>query len=130
LARAVIEGLAFSIRDCFEACPEQLSEVRLSGGSARSAVLCQTVADVLGKPVILMTGEEAAARGVAIVAAAGAGLFDSLEEATGRFTQVRQIYQPDLTKNQAYTQRFELFQQIRSAMMPIWTARQKFKEAS
>ncbi len=130
LARAVIEGLAFSIRDCFEACPEALSEVRLSGGSARSAVLCQTVADVLGKPVILTTGEEAAARGVAIVAATGARVFDSLEEATERFVRVRQVYEPDLPSCQAYTERFELFQQIRNSMMPIWTARQKFERAS
>jgi erythritol kinase (D-erythritol 1-phosphate-forming) len=129
LARAVIEGLAFSIRDCFEACPEALAEVRLSGGAARSAVLCQTVADVLGKPVILTSGEEAAARGVAIVAASGAGVFASLDEATARFVQVRQVYAPDSSKRQAYSQHFELFQQIRSSMMPVWTARQKFERA-
>jgi sugar (pentulose or hexulose) kinase len=127
LARAVIEGLAFSIRDCFEACPEALSEVRLSGGAARSSVLCQCVADVLGKPVILTTGEEAAARGVAILAASGAGVLNSLEEAITRFVHVRRRYEPDLSKHQAYTQHFELFKQIRNAMMPIWTARQKFE---
>lgn len=130
LAKAVIEGLAFSIRDCFEACPEALSEVRLSGGAARSVVLCQTVADVLGKPVLLTTGEEAAARGVAIVAASGAKLFDSLDEATERFVHVRQVYEPDPSKGQTYTERFELFQQIHSAMMPIWTARRRLEGAS
>jgi sugar (pentulose or hexulose) kinase len=130
LARAVIEGLAFSIRDCFEASTEALSEVRLSGGAARSGVLCQIVADVLNKPVILTTGEEAAARGVAIVAASGAGVFNSLEDATERFVRVRRVYEPDLSSREAYTQRFELFQQIRNSMMPIWTARQKFERAS
>jgi len=130
LARAVIEGLAFSIRDCFEACPEALSELRLSGGAARSAVLCQTVADVLNKPVILTTGEEAAARGVAIVAATGAGRFKSMDEATKRFIQIRRVYEPNLSSNDAYRERFELFQQIRESMMSIWTARQKFERVS
>lgn len=129
LARAVIEGLAFSIRDCFDACPEPLSEVRLSGGSARSAVLCQTVADVLNKPVLLTTGEEAAARGVAIVAAFGAGLFNSVDEATEQFVQVRRVYEPNASNSRAYVERFELFQQIRQTMMPLWTAREKFERA-
>jgi sugar (pentulose or hexulose) kinase len=130
LARAVIEGLAFSIRDCFEACPETLSEVRLSGGAARSAVLCQTIADVLNKPVLLTTGEEAAARGVAIVAAAGVNLFNSLDEATEQFVQVRRVYEPAPSSDEMYVERFELFQQIRQSMMPIWTAREKFERVS
>jgi sugar (pentulose or hexulose) kinase len=127
LARAVIEGLAFSIQDCFEACPAALSEVRLSGGAARSAVLCQAVADVLNKPVILTTGEEAAARGVAIVAATGVGLFKSLDEATEQFVQVRRVYKPASSSHEMYAERFQLFQQIRKSMMPIWTAREKFE---
>ena len=130
LARAVIEGLAFSIRDCFGACPEPLSELRLSGGAARSAVLCQTIADVLDKPVVLTTGEEAAARGVAIVAATGVGMFASIDDATKRFIEVRQVYEPIHSNYQAYEERFQLFQQIRESMMPIWTARQKFERAS
>jgi sugar (pentulose or hexulose) kinase len=125
LARAVLEGLAYSIRDCFEACPEPLSEVRLSGGAARSAALCQIVADVLGKPVVLTTGEEAAARGVAIVAAAGAGVFRSIDDATEQFVHVRQVYEADPARHDRYTSYFQLFQQIREAMMPAWTARQR-----
>jgi sugar (pentulose or hexulose) kinase len=127
MARAVLEGVAFSIRDCFEACPEPLSEVRLSGGAARSATLCRITADVLGKPVVLTTGEEAAARGVAMVAAAGAGVLPSLDDAVGTFVRVRQTYTPDPARHAAYTERFELFQQIRATMMDVWTARQKFE---
>lgn len=130
LARAVIEGLAFSIRDCFEACPQTLSEVRLSGGAARSAVLCQTVANVLNKPIFLTTGEEAAARGVAIVAAAGVSLFNNLDEATEQFVRVRRVYEPVPSSHEMYAERFELFQQIRKSMMPIWTAREKFERVS
>ena len=129
LARAVIEGLAYSIRDCFEACPEELSELRISGGAARSQVLCQTVADVIGKPVNLMTGEESAARGVAILAATAIGLFPSLDEAVEHFVQVRQIFKPNFALNSTYNERFALFQQIRKAMMPVWSTRQQFKEA-
>ncbi|MEO8288169.1 MAG: FGGY-family carbohydrate kinase [Chloroflexota bacterium] len=125
MSRAVLEGIAYSIRDCFEACPQPLSEVRLSGGAARSTTLCQIVADVLGKPVLLTTGEEAAARGVAIVAAAGAGLFPSVDSAAERFVQVRQVYEPEPSQHDAYMEQFQLFQQIRTAMMPVWTTRQR-----
>lgn len=130
LAKAVIEGLAYSIRDCFEACPEELSEVRLSGGSARSKVLCQTVADVLGKSVILTSGEEAAARGVAILAALGSGMFNNLDDVISQFVKTRQVYQPDLGKHQLYTQYFELFKDVRGLMMSIWTKQQTIKRAS
>lgn len=130
LARAVLEGVAFSIRDCFEACPEPLSEVRLSGGAARSATLCQVTADVLGKPVLLTTGEESAARGVAMIAAVGAGVLPSLSDAADTFVHVRQTYNPDPARHADYTERFELFQQIRSSMMPIWTARQRFERGN
>lgn len=128
LARSVIEGVAYSIRDCFEACPEILSELRLSGGAARSQVLCQTIADVIGKPVQIMVGEEAAARGVAILAATGAGLFDTLDEAVKEFVEIRQVFTPDMDRNRIYSRHFEIFKQIRTAMMPVWTARQSLKD--
>jgi len=78
----------------------------------------------------LTTGEEAAARGVAIVAATGVGMFASIDDATKRFIEVRQVYEPIHSNYQAYEERFQLFQQIRESMMPIWTARQKFERAS
>lgn len=127
LARAVLEGLAYSIRDCFEPVPVQLSDVRLSGGSARSPVLCQVVADVLGKPVVLTTGEESAARGAAIVAAWGTGRYQSLKEATSVFVSVRRIFTPNPAAHAEYAERFDFFKRIRDEMLPLWSERKKFE---
>ncbi|MEM4655189.1 MAG: FGGY-family carbohydrate kinase [Thermosphaera sp.] len=125
IARAIFEGIAYSIRDCYEACPIPLEEVRLSGGAARSKALCQIVADVLGKPVILTSGEEAAARGVAILVSVAVGLYTTIHEAADHFINIRQKYYPDLSHHQIYSQYFDLFKKTRIAMERIWTERQK-----
>ena len=58
LVRAVYEGLAYAIRDCFAAMVERPQAVLLSGGGARSPFWSQLIADVLGLPVEIPDGSE------------------------------------------------------------------------
>lgn len=64
MARAVLEGVAFGLRDFFESM--RGDEVRLTGGGARSALWRQIVADALGVPVVVADGD--AATGAAMLA--------------------------------------------------------------
>ena len=77
LVRAVLEGVAFGLRDAFElvraTSPEPLRELRASGGGTRSPLWRQIVADVLGVPMSLTGTSEGAAAGAAILASVGAG---------------------------------------------------------
>lgn len=121
LARAVYEGIALAILDCYSATPADIDEVRLSGGAARSSVLCQIVADVLGKPVVLTEGAEAAAKGASIAAAVGTGLVDTYEDGAAALVTERRRFMPDRRDHAAYAEKYSHFRRIRETMMPVWT---------
>lgn len=86
LARAVWEGVAFASRDCYEAlgfdADHRPEEIRLTGGAARSALLRQILADVMGCPVRVSRRGEAGAAGAAIIAAVSVGRYRDVTEAT------------------------------------------------
>lgn len=74
LVQAVMEGVAFNIRDCvqlFEELGTRSREVRLSEGGSRSDAWCQVIADVLQKPVATLREVDASALGAAMIAMAG-----------------------------------------------------------
>ncbi len=92
LTRAVLEGVAFGLKDSFTliaevGLPEDYS-VRISGGGARSAVWQGIIADILGVPLRTVNTSEGGAFGAALLAAAGYGTFDSVEEACSTCIQV------------------------------------------
>ena len=85
LVRAVLEGVAYGLRDSLELLrqtgvsdPEQ---VRLSGGGARSPLWRQILADILDIELVTVKVNEGAAYGAALLAAVGAGIYTSVEEA-------------------------------------------------
>ena len=82
--RAVLEGVAFSLRDTFGIFGDlglPVVNVRVGGGGARSAVWRQIQADTYGRPVETVQAEEGAAYGAAILAGVGAGLWPSVDAA-------------------------------------------------
>jgi len=125
LARATFEGLAYSMRDCYESCPIILDEIRLSGGAARSHTLCQIVADVLGKIVLLPMGEEAAARGVAILVSRALGFYRTTQEAVSQFVKTSKTFEPNLQNHSIYSELFHLFKKSRLALEEFWNERHK-----
>lgn len=85
LTRAVLEGVAFGLKDSFEliaqaGIPDNI-EVRVSGGGAKSPVWRQILADVLGAPLVSTSTTEGAAYGAALLAAVGAGMFPNVQTA-------------------------------------------------
>lgn len=75
--RAVMEGVAFSLRDCISIMPEMskhLEAIPIGGGIANSTVWCQIFADVLGRPIIQLRSNETETLGDAIIAAQSVGI--------------------------------------------------------
>ena len=97
MARAVLEGVAFGLRDSFEliirAAPG-VDEVRISGGGAVSPLWRQIIADVLGAPLAIAHTSEGAAYGAAILAAVGIGWADSVDEVVDDWITVEQAETP------------------------------------
>jgi xylulokinase len=85
MTRAVLEGVAFGIKDSFTLIEEvglgQIHQVRISGGGAKSQLWQQILADVLGSELVTVNTTEGAAFGAALLAAVGAGAFRDVPEA-------------------------------------------------
>jgi xylulokinase len=82
--RAILEGVAFSLRDTFSIFGEMsvpVKSVRFGGGGARSALWRQIHADVYGHEVEMVEAEEGAAYGAALLAGVGAGMWASVDAA-------------------------------------------------
>jgi xylulokinase len=86
LTRAVLEGVAFGLRDGLElmvaAGMPGPRQIRASGGGIASALWRQVLADVLGAEIATVNTSEGAAYGAALLAAVGAGWYASVDEAT------------------------------------------------
>lgn len=91
LIRAVLEGVAYGLRDSLELMRElgiTISQVRASGGGARSALWRQILADVFGTEIALVNVTEGAAYGAALLAGVGAGLYHDVPGACARTIRV------------------------------------------
>jgi xylulokinase len=87
LARAVVEGCCFALRDVtdrFDALGLNVDEIRVVGGGTRSPGWMQMKADVTGRPVRAVEEREASAMGAALLAAVAGGVFVDLAEAVAR----------------------------------------------
>ncbi len=92
MTRAVIEGVSFGLRDSFElmkgAGLAGIEQVRISGGGGKSPLWRQILADVFNAEIVTVNTAEGAAYGAAVLAATGAGAFNSVEEACKNIIQI------------------------------------------
>ena len=92
LARAVLEGVAYSVRLLMGALEAsagvQATRLRHAGGGARSDVWCQIRADALGRPLDRVASLDSGVVGAAMLAGLSAGAFGSIEEAARRMARV------------------------------------------
>ena len=95
LFRAVLEGVAFAMRDLFDALEFSGERVLLTGGGAQNPQWAQMIADLAGCEVRVPDGTEFGARGAALLAAAAAGHFTSIIEASASVSGGGTSYRPD-----------------------------------
>jgi xylulokinase len=97
LVRAVLEGVAFGLRDSLEllrALGVEAERGRASGGGARSRLWLEVVASVLGIPIELTAAEEGSAYGAALLGGVAAGAFADVHDAVARYVRVRDVVEP------------------------------------
>lgn len=126
LLRAIYEGIAFSNRHCLDVSPVKVTDIRLSGGGAKSPVWAQIFADVLDATIRIPSGSELGAKGAAWNAAHAVGLFATREEAIAAFCAVERSYEPDPTRASLYGELYEVYKTIPSALFDAWDARARF----
>lgn len=119
LTRAVLEGVAFGLRDSFElmkgAGLSGVSQVRVSGGGGKSGLWRQILADVLAAELVTVNTAEGAAYGAALLAAVGAGQFPDVPTACAATIRITGSTTP--TTNQAvYEGIYPLYRELYPAL--------------
>lgn len=125
IIRAILEGVAFSLRDTFEIFREMevpLSAVRLGGGGARSRLWRQIQADVYGREVETIEAEEGAAYGAALLAGAGCGRWPSVEAASDEVVRADEKIEPDPENAALMNRQYEKFRAIYPALRALHIA--------
>jgi xylulokinase len=120
--RAILEGVAFSLRDTFTIFREigvPVKTIRLGGGGARSALWRQIQADVYGQPVETVEAEEGAAYGAAIVAGVGAGAWPTVEAACATIVRVARNVSPNSEDLPVMDKAYAVYRRIYPAMKSI-----------
>lgn len=122
LIRAIMEGVAFSLRDSFAIFAEMsvpVTSIRLGGGGARSPLWRQIQADVYGHAVEVLEAEEGAAYGAALLAGVGAGVWSSVDEACQRSVRVAKRIDPSPDTSACMNRQYELYCRIYPALREI-----------
>ena len=123
LARAVLEGVALSVRWAFEALYGSTGQmpdlVHIGGGGARSDAWCQIKADALGRPLRRVAVADVGAVGAALLAGIGSGALPSLTEAIRTLVRYDRTFEPDAGLAGYYADRFEAYRALYTAMRPI-----------
>ncbi len=121
IIRAILEGVAFSLKDTFTLFEEMhlpVTGVRLGGGGARSCLWRQIQADVYGREVEIVDAEEGAAFGAAILAGVGAKAWSSVSAACKAIVRVAKRVSPNpasaAVMNRSYTAYRRLYAATRS----------------
>ena len=122
LTRAVLEGVAYGLRDSLELLKElgfAASVGRVSGGGARSELWTEIVATVLGIPLERTAVDEGAAYGAALLAGVRAGRFADAHEAVAECVRVTARVEPNAAWSSVYDEGYERFRALYPAIRPF-----------
>ena len=121
VVRAILEGVAFSLRDSLETLRSMgvpVTRVRAGGGGARSPLWRQILADAFEVPIGTLVAEEGAAFGAALLAGVGVGAWPSVEAACDRVVRVAGDVAPNPAAVDAMARAYERYRTLYSALRP------------
>ncbi len=120
--RALLEGVAYSLLDCFRTIVEMglpVEEIRIIGGGAQSDLWTQILSDVFARSIVRPAGCDASF-GAALLAGVGAGIFADTTDAAVRCVRVRDVVQPDPRAVEVYARLFPLYRRIHDDLAPTY----------
>jgi xylulokinase len=122
VVRAILEGVAFSLRDTLSIYDEMsvpVQAIRLGGGGARSPLWRLVQADVYGRDVEVVETEEGPAYGAALLAGVGAGVWPSVDAACDEAVRVAARVAPDPVAAQLLDLRYQAFRRLYGALKGV-----------
>ncbi len=122
--RAILEGVAYSLKDSFTIFEEMkvpVSNIRLGGGGARSPLWRQIQADVFGQDVEIVEVEEGAAYGAAILAGVGAKVWPSVDAACDSVVRVAARIPVQATNAATMKKQYSAYRRVYPATQNIFS---------
>jgi xylulokinase len=119
LIRSLLEGVSYSQRDCLEIVGQlggPVDSVRVSGGGARSSFWRQMLADVFGKPVVVLETQEGSAYGAALLALVGTGAYASVEQVCRAAVREIDSVAPRPREQEIYARGYRTYQSLYPAL--------------
>lgn len=123
MTQAVLEGVAFSLRDSLEIIRNlgvKVDRIRINGGGAKSPLWCKIIANVFNVEVDKINSEEGPAFGAAILATVGCGKYSTVEEATENLIQVTQTIKQDSDLVKKYNKKYEIYKELYPTLKPMF----------
>lgn len=120
---AVLEGVAFAIRDSFEVAKSlgiNIERSNICGGGAKSPLWKKIMANVLGIPLDTVKTEQGPGYGGAILAMVGSGAYDSVCEACGALVDVAETVYPDSELTAKYEKKYRKFKKIYPSLKEVF----------
>jgi len=124
LIRAVFEGVAFGLKDSLELIKGlgvEPSQIRVTGGGAKSMLWRQIIADVFNAEVRTMQADEGPAFGAALLAGVGAGVYSSTEEAVNETVTTGETCEPNKDNIEMYEEVYGLFRSLYQSLKGDYT---------
>ena len=123
MTQAVLEGVAFALRDSLEVAKSlgiHLERTKICGGGAKSPLWKKMIGNILNLKVDVIESEEGPAMGGAMLAAVACGEYASVEEIAEKFVKVTGTVEPDPELVAKYEDRYQKFRQIYPACKPLF----------
>ena len=123
MTQAVLEGVAFAIRDSFEVAKSlgiKIDRTKICGGGAKSPLWRKIIANVLNVKVDILEKEEGPSLGAAMLAAVGTKRFEDVSEAVDTIVKVVDTIEPDTAIAQRYEYKYNQFKKIYPALKPVF----------
>lgn len=124
MTQAVLEGVAFAIRDSFEVAKSlgiNIERTKICGGGAKSPLWKKIIANVLNIKVDVIESEEGPGYGGAMLAAVANGEFSSVEDAANKLVKVIDTIEPDAELAAKYDARYAQFKQIYPTVKDLYS---------
>ncbi|MDR1292025.1 MAG: FGGY-family carbohydrate kinase [Clostridiales Family XIII bacterium] len=122
LFRAVLEGVAFSLRHNIETAREAGAEagtLHTTGGGAASGLWNRIKADVTGHEIVVTGAESATGAGAVMLAGVGTGIYSGFKEAVSVFTKENARYGPDAKNKAVYDRGYEIYRELYERLRPV-----------
>ena len=115
MTQAVLEGVAFAMRDCFEVAKSlgiNISRSNICGGGSKSGLWKRIFANILGIPLDTVKTEQGPSYGGAMLAMVACGEYDSVETAVDSLVEITDTVYPDEQLMSLYSEKYSRFKKI------------------